>query len=204
MLKEAQKQLFPPQLASMRAWLGLPADAPAWPKNLGVYSEAFGDAPIDAGCAAFEASIKAAEARVDTPPCEACLSFSSVSEDFKGLLRMLEGRLEFCFTPNPVSMLGSVEHRITEWRMTAGAAKSTMLLCALRLAVSMQPGGIGLFLTKSHKMAQDAYALAQRIFGESDVLLLSAEPKADGSWANHAYEYFKQKAMILSSCRTKG
>ena len=78
--------------------------------------------------------------------------------------------------------------------MTAGAAKSTMLLCALQLAVSMQPGGIGLFLAKSHRMAQDAYVLAQRIFGESDVLLLSVEPKANGSRVNHAYENFKQKA----------
>ena len=58
----------------------------------------------------------------------------------------------------------------------------------------MQLDGIGLFLTKSREMAEDAYFLAQRIFVESGVLLLSVEPKADGSWVNHAYEYFKEKA----------
>ena len=99
--------------------------------------------------------------------------------------------LQFPLTTQQLRVLRSVQGPITEWRQTAGSAKSTMLLCALKLAVS---GGIGLFLTKSREMAKDAYVLAQRLFGESGVLLLSVESPADGLWVNHAYEYFKEKA----------
>ncbi len=176
LLMEPPKQLFPPQLPCMRAWLGLPPDAPVWPRNLEFRSAAATDPAVQAGRAAFKASMQTAQSRPDSPPARPGVSFGSMADDvWEDLLLQLEELLGIPLTTQQRCVLRNLQGLITEWRQTAGSAKSTLLLSALKLAVSAEPGGIGLFLTKSHDMAKDAYVLAQRLFGESGVLLLDVE-----------------------------
>ncbi len=67
-----------------------------------------------------------------------CPFFGSVSEEFQGFVQILGERLKSRFTRSQAFMLGNSGDRITDWRMSASASKSRMLLRALQLGTRPQ------------------------------------------------------------------